>query len=555
MKRLQFALITLLLIFNHNAAAQEQVDNSPWTGGCDERAIPVVEAISGRFEYAEACEVYLNCQSLVDTQGEICRLRAAHTLLESCNLDDRLCRNEAFMHTIAMTILLEYETYFASLPGIRDVFLQVLDEFVSGETQQALETIQSPPFDAIGHPDLLAVQGLLYDSLGMADEALQAYSDAIQQHHDYAILRYARGLLLAELGRADEASFDAAWLENYISAYAPDLLLLIEPFIDDFPLDESRFTTWLKYPVTYYTFSPGFPDAEDYTLVPPTSVQIGIYDELDRLLIIDPLILPTLHEGMHPTLSPQVYTVPWADGAFGTPDDSYSVRLMDYYAVSFEQSDDLFTGEEFRSGFEFGEYLFFLLSPQEQPDPRTVFGERLCEGGVISRLRPGMSVYISPYQESLFGMEPGEPSRFGFPTRDFVTLLDERTCLGNQLWWNAQDSAGNIGWVAENLDNIYVINPEPQYADPRLFYCPESPPLRLAFSMEAVVSEGIGSSYLFEHADAHTNITGTVPRGGIVLVVEGPVCEGDSAWWLVGYGEQYGWMPEGTGDTYWLEPL
>ena len=48
----------------------------------------------------------------------------------------------------------------------------------------------------------------------------------------------------------------------------------------------------------------------------------------------------------------------------------------------------------------------------------------------------------------------------------------------------------------------------------------------------------------------------TVLQDGItVMVLSGPVCKYDTAQWRVDYNGAVGWLAEGEGQTYWLEPL
>jgi uncharacterized protein YraI len=48
---------------------------------------------------------------------------------------------------------------------------------------------------------------------------------------------------------------------------------------------------------------------------------------------------------------------------------------------------------------------------------------------------------------------------------------------------------------------------------------------------------------------------GAIPGEGVFLVLDGPVCAEDTAWWQVDYEGLVGWTAEGEGDMYWLEPV
>jgi hypothetical protein len=48
---------------------------------------------------------------------------------------------------------------------------------------------------------------------------------------------------------------------------------------------------------------------------------------------------------------------------------------------------------------------------------------------------------------------------------------------------------------------------------------------------------------------------GQIPAGAEFAVLEGPVCADGLAYWRVEYSGQLGWTAEGSGDTYWAEPI
>jgi hypothetical protein len=48
---------------------------------------------------------------------------------------------------------------------------------------------------------------------------------------------------------------------------------------------------------------------------------------------------------------------------------------------------------------------------------------------------------------------------------------------------------------------------------------------------------------------------GDIPGGASFSILAGPVCANNMAWWQVNYNGQVGWTSEGSGNTYWLEPL
>jgi hypothetical protein len=47
---------------------------------------------------------------------------------------------------------------------------------------------------------------------------------------------------------------------------------------------------------------------------------------------------------------------------------------------------------------------------------------------------------------------------------------------------------------------------------------------------------------------------GLVPGGSVFEVITGPICADNTAWWQVNYSGLVGWVAEGDGNIYWLEP-
>jgi hypothetical protein len=56
-------------------------------------------------------------------------------------------------------------------------------------------------------------------------------------------------------------------------------------------------------------------------------------------------------------------------------------------------------------------------------------------------------------------------------------------------------------------------------------------------------------------ADSDAPLIGQIPAGATFNVVEGPVCNDNSAWYRVQYGTLMGWTAEGVEDDYFVEPV
>jgi hypothetical protein len=50
------------------------------------------------------------------------------------------------------------------------------------------------------------------------------------------------------------------------------------------------------------------------------------------------------------------------------------------------------------------------------------------------------------------------------------------------------------------------------------------------------------------------NFFAQIPIEGVFYVLEGPVCEGGFAWFMVSYQGREGWIAEGEADYYYVEP-
>jgi hypothetical protein len=79
-------------------------------------------------------------------------------------------------------------------------------------------------------------------------------------------------------------------------------------------------------------------------------------------------------------------------------------------------------------------------------------------------------------------------------------------------------------------------------------------PSRLVISQEARVA-GTVPNNLRSQPFASGAYLGEIPAQAIFLVLDGPRCSSDGAWWYVNYNGTAGWTLEGQGGEYFLEPL
>jgi hypothetical protein len=84
--------------------------------------------------------------------------------------------------------------------------------------------------------------------------------------------------------------------------------------------------------------------------------------------------------------------------------------------------------------------------------------------------------------------------------------------------------------------------------------CPGFMPSRLEIGEMGAVTPGPSNNVRSDPGLGNRR-RGAIPGEGVFLVLDGPVCAEDTAWWQVDYEGLVGWTAEGEGDMYWLEPV
>jgi uncharacterized protein YgiM (DUF1202 family) len=87
--------------------------------------------------------------------------------------------------------------------------------------------------------------------------------------------------------------------------------------------------------------------------------------------------------------------------------------------------------------------------------------------------------------------------------------------------------------------------------------CPGGMAARLAKSARARVTFTDGTPLRIRNkAGKGGTILGTIPEGGTMVVLDGPQCDADGAWWQVKVesGGKTGWVLEGEKGVYYVEP-
>jgi len=197
------------------------------------------------------------------------------------------------------------------------------------------------------------------------------------------------------------------------------------------------------------------------------------------------------------------------------------------------------------------------LSCPGAPPPRLTVGETAQVAQSFSSLRAGVGsnvVLRTMYRAN----------------NDQFEVIGGPVCSGAHYWWQVNVN-GQTGWVTEGLGSTYWVEPATTVTPPEttpdpnmpeatpdpnapVAACPNAPVTRLSVGMTAgpaqvynSIRASIGSSNILATAYSRDNDTYTI--------VDGPVCAGPHYWWQVEFNGVTGWTTEGTGATYWMQPI
>ncbi|NDJ86707.1 MAG: hypothetical protein GYB66_12540 [Chloroflexi bacterium] len=112
----------------------------------------------------------------------------------------------------------------------------------------------------------------------------------------------------------------------------------------------------------------------------------------------------------------------------------------------------------------------------------------------------------------------------------------------------------------ENIkrDKMLLISDEEPSRGTEDFWCRGAPPRRLSPTIEGrVLADDPRSLPVYAEAGLDSEEIARLAPGDVFWVQEGPVCQDEYLWWQVESleTEVSGWIPEGTTDTYFVEPL
>lgn len=329
-------------------------------------------AVTDYLDFNPACAAYDACvEAGMDNPG--CQFRIAQPFLVACENEDVLCRNRALF--AAVSIWQHY--WFRLTPTDElDSFSESLIYFLEGDFQRALTLLAHPDSGYDDNYFQTYSRGLVLEGAGQLTEALATYSTVIDQAYErFPLPRFSRGLLFGSLGERDEASFDAIWLDRFLNNNAPEFLPIVEPLTKAYPLDEAHLSQWLRYPVARHTFSSAGAVDIDQMQENPVPVQIGIYDDLNRMLMIE-LGTSTLYGGY--VYSAGVYQLGETETGYWTAFQN-DLYMLDEFILT--RVGEMFWGEEIRVPGEGSLTETFILAPADLPDPRIaprhLFGDAL----------------------------------------------------------------------------------------------------------------------------------------------------------------------------------
>jgi hypothetical protein len=556
-------LLALLLTGTAIAVWAQEDPFYGWPTGCDAGTLDAIEDASPNVDYRALCNEFLACAS-AGRAVNVCQFEASALLLEGCNANDVICRNEALIYATVLTIDLPPNDWSVATHvwgtgrGLVEPFTEVLRLYSEGEYEHASTRLEQFPDYAQLHEMYWYAAGLIFEARNLPQRALETYALSIQLGDmRYSPALFSHGLLLGELGRNTEAS---ARLKSHLMSRQPTLLSAFSSLTEQYPLDMSQFSSWVAFPVMWKGGSPGGEMYSDLTLEQSFPVSIAHFPELELIAVIG-FSDDASRNGASPDTAFTPQLLPRSpQGNVGGGIELPPIEGFRYHELYFDSGLDLFVrpdvivATDSSTGFEAWSGNTYILLPAGSSDPRPSLGQRWCETGVISRLRSGMLVVNEDQGDLHPSRNPGEDLSdvaFTMP----VLVSGEPVCVGSTLWWYAKDEEGHEGWIAENRDTHYLVLPASR--DAGFLYCPSAPMSRLFEGAQARVTNEPGANYVRYDTYDSAEITQILPVRQIVEIAGGPYCVDNHVWWSIRSDDPYyaGYVREGEGDTYFLEPV
>ena len=552
-------ILTVVIVLTASMTTYAQSDW--WEDGCDERVIDEIAETTDMIDYRSACEQYRQC----DNQGEgnfVCQFIAFEMMIDDCVPQDvDLCYDGAILMASAILVY-DYpigesidwqppQTVINNLPI-------ALEAYWNGDEETTLELLELPTADDDYvfndfDTNYTLSRAVLYQRASRYDEAFAEYDRIFNIEFVHPLASYARSQLYGELGRDDEASFEVTSLV-YQVGNIPHVSRFVNELYRDYPLEAGVVRSWALYPITFEGFGSGGTSARDSSLIPPRRVQIGIYEELDIILVIG-----VMNWSPDP-LSSRDDTVLILRDEDG--DGDFSIGYPSYYdnygGMHLTLEDGVITGNEFIAFFEGSANWDFMIAPLEAPDPRSILeDQRICESSVLTRLEIGATFTGSQWYEPNFTMIYNEPDGniIGEITDfyEIFTVLEYPICSNGVTWWRGYSTQGRLGWIPENDGNNYLT--EAGWQNPEQMQCDGQDQFiitQLNVGMSAIV---VGNDVTLYDDPLTDDIWADIPFDTQVEIVGGPICYEFDTWWYVDVDGALGWMIEWDDPEFLLEPV
>lgn len=197
-------------------------------------------------------------------------------------------------------------------------------------------------------------------------------------------------------------------------------------------------------------------------------------------------------------------------------------------------------------------------------DPPWVDGNPVCPGALPTVLRAGMTAMVTPGDPNTLRSDPSlNAAAVGsIPGGAQFTVLEGVKCADGYAWLHV-DYAGVQGWTAQGTDSVYWLVPveQPAAAAPTVGECVESR-LYPGAIVRVIADEPLR---IRDKASTSGEQIGQVSHGQILALLEvQTVCRDGHMWWRVrnilsdsnmGGLPLDGYISEGYGGEYWLEPV
>ncbi len=528
-------------------------DDNPYQDGCDSAPQTQIASISKAFDYAGACSAYRACANTDNGSiPESCQLEALRVLSASCVSDSTVCRQTALLYASAIQSFISLDVWGAD-PAVQaqilDGIVRGLTAFQRGDYAAAAQAYALDDTSGVGIHMLPLARAVIDQALNKPADALTELNTGLSAAPADPLLLLVQAEVYGGMGAAERASIDVEILRQD-TASSPELSALVAPLVAQYPFDASRLQDWTLYPVLYWGGGPGGGEESDESQSAPRTIRMGMYQDQTVILAID------LDENNSACYSAQI-CLNWITlaGDGSNYDADFPLVLENSSHIHLTRMGDVWIGSENRTEFEGSATYNYIITPAGSADPRADLQGARC--GVISRLQPNMTDVSSMWDPnnsiSMYDKPNGKAIAHPDAQTATYSITGKGECDHDVMWWPVRDDQGDVGWMAENSAQNYLLLPPVGVSDVPL-YCPDTPPTRLWKGARGIVAPQFGANVLRVQPDVKAASITTLPAGSAFTITDGPVCAGGYVWWQVSYQQATGWTAEGQGDQYWLVP-